>query len=66
MNEIELWNAVKNNPPIEAIKMAFKLGQIESINNYNEKIKECCSVVGCCDFDDLDRIAEELKEQSNE
>lgn len=34
-----------------------------AIDEYNRKIKECCRIVGSCDFEDLDRIANELKEQ---
>lgn len=35
----------------------------DTIDKYNEKIKECCSIVGSCDFSDLDRIAKQLKEE---
>lgn len=30
------------------------------------KIKECCAIAGTCDFEDLDIIAEQLKEQKGE
>lgn len=35
----------------------------KAINEYNSKIKEVCKIVGSCDFEDLDRIAKQLKEQ---
>lgn len=36
-------------------------GTAKAIDEYNAKIKECCNIVGSCDFEDLDKIAEQLK-----
>lgn len=35
----------------------------EAFDEFKNEIKKCCSIVGNCDFDDLDRIAKQLKEQ---
>lgn len=40
-----------------------KRQRADAIDKYNEKIKDCCSIVGSCDFADLDRIAKQLKEE---
>lgn len=33
----------------------------EAIDEYNAKIKECCNIIGSCDFEDLDKIARAVK-----
>lgn len=42
--------------------------RINEIKSYNQaledfevKIKECCSIVGSCDYEDMERIKEQLK-----
>lgn len=55
-----------NSKVQEMCDKAYEQGRVDerakAIDEYNVKIKECCSVVGNCDFEDLDRIAERLKE----
>lgn len=34
----------------------------DAIDEYNSKIKEVCKIVGSCDFESLDMLANELKE----
>lgn len=62
MEEISISNDLKC--------MAFSKNDISRIENkaYNQaledfeaKIKECCSIVGSCDYEDMERIKEQLK-----
>lgn len=45
------------------IEQARREGWEAAIDEYKAKIKECCQYVGSCDYEDLDIIAEKLKEK---
>lgn len=33
----------------------------QALEDFEVKIKECCSIVGSCDYEDMERIKEQLK-----
>lgn len=48
--------------PLEKHELAIRADErAKTIEEFKSKIKECCSIVGTCDFEDLDRISERLK-----
>lgn len=42
-------------------KEAYNEAYIKALNDFEAKIKECCSIVGSCDFEDMESIKEQLK-----
>lgn len=36
-------------------------GYNQALEDFEAKIKECCSIVGSCDFEDMSSIKEQLK-----
>ena len=51
--------------PTDWITEHDKKVRADAIEEYKNKIKENCHVFGNCDFEDLDYIANELKEYKN-
>lgn len=45
----------------KVLKKHFNDGYNQALDDYEMKIKECCSIVGCCDFEDMSIIKEQLK-----
>lgn len=39
----------------------YMKGRKDGIDEYNAQIKQHCSIVGSCDFEDLDKLAERIK-----
>lgn len=46
------------------LAFGYDKGREDAIDEFKFKIKECCSMIGSCDFDDLNRIARQLKESN--
>lgn len=43
----------------------FKRIYNQALEDFEVKIKECCSIAGSCDYEDIERIKEQLKRNNS-
>lgn len=58
---------IKSDEPISisgiltSVEVEKQKSYNQALEDFDAKIKECCSIVGSCDFEDMEKIKEQLK-----